>query len=138
MQVPQDHLVEELRQARAAQAHLFGRRIDLQPEGGLKQAEWGCAGPGLRRAGHGVKRWTSTTRPMKAAKQFGQAMQVQVGSGIEKTIEEAVDRTLGADLRKAESHQRVVVRPNRAIVIRHWIVADFTTRHRANAPPGEE
>jgi len=65
-------------------------------------------------------------------------MQIHVGGGIENTVEEAIDRAFGADLRKAKGDLRVIVRPDRAIMMGHWIVADFAARHRTNAPPGEE
>ena len=56
MQVPHNHLVQELRQAWAAQTHLLGGRIEFQPQGSLKQTEWGCARPGMRRAGYVLER----------------------------------------------------------------------------------
>src|SRR5947207_14956855 len=39
---------------------------------------------------------------------------------------------------KAERDQRVVMRPDRAVVIGHRIVAGLAQRHRADAPAGEE
>src|SRR5947207_9934043 len=40
--------------------------------------------------------------------------------------------------RTSDFNQRIVVRPDRAVVIRHWIVAGFVLRHGADAPAGEE
>ena len=55
-----------------------------------------------------------------------------------RPLHDLADRTLEAVAREAERDQRIVVRPDRAVVIGHRIVAHFTARHGPDPPAGEE
>src|ERR1700685_1047812 len=94
LQVAEGHLVEERRKLRITQTDLALEGIELQPQGSFKQREWRRAGPGLRRAGHGVERWAMAALHLEAAKQFGQPSQIHVGPGVEQSLEQRRDRLL--------------------------------------------
>ncbi len=138
LQVAQHDMVEEGGQARIVQADLVGHGIELQPERGLDQRERRGARPGLRRAGNRIERRPAAAAPPEAAEQLRQPLHLHVGRGIEQACEQALDRALQAVAREPERDQRIVVRPDRTVVVGHRIVARFSVRDRADAPAGEE
>ena len=74
----------------------------------------------------------------EAAEQFRKPPQIHIGGGVEQALEHLLDRMLQAVAREPERDQRVVVRPDRTVVIGHRIVARFAARHGADAPAGEK
>ena len=74
----------------------------------------------------------------EAAEQFGQSPQVDIGRSGENPLKDARRLALEAVASEAGSDQRIVVWPNRAIVIAHWIVARLCRGDRAHAPPAKE
>ena len=95
-QLAQDHFVEKGRQARIAQADFTALGIEFEPEGGFKQRERRCAGPGLWRAGDRIKRGAAALLAPEAAEQFGQSPQVHVGRSIEQALEQLLERMFEA------------------------------------------
>src|SRR4051794_4917042 len=136
-QIAQDHLVQERRQMRIAQANLAARDVELDAERCLQQREWRRAGPGLRRAGDRIERRAAPLLAPEAAEQFGQPPQVHVGRRVEQALEDMRHRMLEAVAREPERDQRIVVRPDRAVMIGHRIVAHLALRDRADAPARE-
>src|SRR5262249_58837703 len=56
----------------------------------------------------------------------------------EQALEHMLDRMLQAIPREPERNQRVVMWPDRAVVIGHRIIPGLAERDRANTPAGEE
>ena len=133
------HLVEERRQARIAQPDLAALRIEFEAERRPRSARTASRSP----------RPAARRRPDRASAR-GRA-----GAGSRRTAPAAgadpcrrrrrtvpsntcVDRALQPVAREPERDQRVVVRPDRAVVIRHRIVARLAARDGADAPAREE
>ena len=93
--------------------------------------------PGLRRAGHGIARRAAARAPDEAAKQFRQAALVLAACRREHSFEHDGRLLAQPIAREAERDDGVVVRPYRAVVIRHRIVARLAARQRADAPAAE-
>src|SRR5262245_45972034 len=138
LKIAQHHLVQERGQVRVAQPDLVRGRIELEPERRLDQRERGGARPRLRRAGDRIVRGPAPAAALEAAEQFRQAPHLHVGRRIEQALEHALDRAIEAAAREPERNQRIVVRPDRAVVVGHRVVARFRAGDGANAPAGEE
>src|SRR5579883_3060880 len=93
--------------------------------------------PCLRRTGFGVTYRTSMLLTGKAAVQFRQACVFKIVACITESLEQLCYLRFRAVLRKAQSDQRCVMRPDRAIVIAQWIVAPGMRREGANSPTTE-
>ena len=119
---------------RIAKTNLAARGIEFEAERRFQQAERRRAGPGLRRAGDGIEHRSAPPFALESAEQFRQPPQVHVAGGIEQGLEQMRHRMLQAVAREAERDQRIVVRPDRSIVIGHRVVTGFAARHRADAP----
>src|SRR6185295_3421294 len=137
-QVTQDDLVEERRQPRIAQPDRARGGVEFETEGRLDQRERRRTRPSLRRTRDRIERRPPAALALEAAEQLGQAAQIHVARRIEQAFEHLRDRALVAIARKPERDQRVVVRPDRAVVIRHRIVARLAARDRTDAPAREE
>ena len=118
LQVAQRHLVEEWRQAWIAQMDLAPSWVEFQAERSFKQGERRSARPGLRRAGHGVDGRPVAVLLRKTAEQLRQPAVVQVVRGAEQAVEQALDGLFVSVAREPERNQRIVVWPDRAIVVR--------------------
>src|SRR5262245_3606567 len=138
LQIAQHQLVYKRRQARIAQADFVREWIELQAERGLDQREGSGARPRLRQAGDRIVGRSAPAAALKTAEQLGQAPHLHVGRGVEQALEDALDRTPEPVAGQAERNQRIVMRPDRAVVIGHRIVARFGIGDGANAPSGEE
>ena len=138
MQFAQDHLVEERRQARVAQANFAALCVEFETECGFQQRERRRACPGLRRASHRVQRRAAAPFTLKPAEQFGQPPQIHIAGGVEQALEHMFDRMLQSVAREAECDQRIIVRPDRSIVIGHRIVTRLAARDGADAPSRKE
>src|SRR3954451_19977182 len=137
-QIAQDHLVQKRRQMRIAQPDLAARHVELDAQRRLQQRERGCARPGLRRAGDRIERRAAPLFAPETAEQFGQPAQVHVGRGVEQSLEDMRDRMLEPITREPERDQRIVVRPDRPVMIGHRIVTHLALRDGADAPAREE
>ena len=74
---------------------------------------------------------------IEAAKQLGQALQIEVNAGFVQAQHHPQRSGAKPVVRKATCHERVVVRPDRTVVIAHGIVARLAARERADAPARE-
>src|SRR4030095_11799804 len=100
----------------------------------MKKGEERARGPRLGRAGDGIAGRSAVSEPRKAAKKLGQALQIEIARGFEKSAEYSRDFALCAVARQSQRDQRVVVRPDRAIVVGHRVVASLGGGDRPNAP----
>ena len=137
-QVAQHDFIEENGQPWIAQADLRSLGIEFEPKRRFQQRERRGAGPGLRRASDRIKRRPAMALAAEAAEQFRQPPQVHIGRGVEQALEDVLDRMHQTVARQPERDQRVVVRPDRPVMIGHRIVAGLAERNGANAPTGEE
>src|SRR5262244_1364817 len=96
--------------------------IELQSEARLYQGKSGGARPSLRRARDRIHRGRGGTA-RKAAEQLGEASRLPIGNGIEHALENSQCRILEPVPREPDRDHRIIVRPNRSVVIRDWIVA---------------
>src|SRR6185437_4629164 len=131
-------VIEERWEARVVEPYLLAFRIELQAERRLDKREGRGAGPGLRRAGDRVEGRSAVGLTTEAAEELGQSAQIHVGRCIEQTLEQGLDLALQAIPREPQGDQRIVVRPDRAVVVGHRIVAGFALGDGANAPAREE
>src|SRR5450432_4162996 len=138
LQVAQEHLVKECRQARVAQANFAALGVEFETECCFQQREWRRACPGLRRASDRIERRAAAPFTLKSAEQFGEPAQIHIARGVEQALEHLLDRMLQPVAREAECDQRVVMRPDRPVMIRHRIIACLAQRDGANTPAGEE
>src|SRR5262245_40991616 len=134
LEVAQHHLMQEFRQLRIAQADFAARRVKLQAKGCFQHGECRAARPGLRRAGDRIKHGTALALAPEAAEQFGQPPQIHIARGIEHAVEQVGHRVLQAVAGEPKRNQRIVVRPDRAVVVGHRIVTGFADRDGADAP----
>src|SRR5467141_171285 len=128
LQFAQDHFVKEYWQARVAQPNFAAPCVEFETECGFQQRKRRRARPGLRRASNRVQRRAAASFTLKPAEQFGEPPQIHIARGIEQALEHMFDRMLQPVAREAERYQRIVVRPDRSIVIGNRIVACFATR----------
>ena len=82
--------------------------------------------------------WPTPAAALKAAEQLGQAPHFEISRGVEQACEHSLERTLQVIAGQTECDQRVIMRPDRAVVVRHWIVARFRVGNGANPPPGKK
>ena len=114
------------------------RRVEGQAEAGAEQPDRRRRRPGLRRAGHGIG-----GRPLAAAGAGSRRTAPAAAAGPvagrrRQPLEQPRRRGAVAVAGEAEADQRVVVRPDRAVVVAHRVVAGLGRRQRADAPAGEE
>ena len=132
------HPLDEFRQPWRVEAHLGRFGAHLQTEAGLQHREHGGRGPGLRRTRHRVARRPFAGAPREAAEELGHAVLVEIQARIEQPAEHAQRLAGVAIARHAAGDQRVVVRPDRPVVVRHWVVARALAGNGANAPAAVE
>lgn len=70
----------------------------------------------------------------EATEKFGHSIQFEIAAGIEERLENCRGLFLQAITRETRRDYRVVMRPDRTVVIRHRIVARFGCGDGANAP----
>ena len=122
-QVSERHFVQKLGKRWLDKANLAFPRVLDDAQARLKQSEERTRRPSLRRAGNGVACRSALSQTRKAAKKLRQPLQIEIAGGLEKSAKNPRDFTLGAVARKAQRNQRVVVRPDRTVVIGHRVVA---------------
>ena len=71
---------------------------------------------------------------MKSAEQLRQAMEIHEATGIEQTGQHVQHRILEPIFGESARDQRIIVRPDGAIVIRHGVVTGLRRRERSDAP----
>src|SRR5579864_976383 len=138
LQITKDNLVEKGRQAWIAQTNFAVTRVEFETKCGLKQGEWRRARPGLRRACYRIERRAAPILSPKAAEQLGKPPQVHVGCRVKQRLEQLFNAMLEPISREPQRNERIIVGPDRSVMIGHRIVTRLSLRHRANAPAGEE
>ena len=132
---PDGDPIEALGQSGARDRDATARRVDRQPERGLQQQENAARGPRLRRAGDRVERRTLAAPPAEAAEQLRHAVEIEEPAGIEAAPPgSSPTGSLEAVAGEARGDQGVVVRPDRAVVVRHRVVARLAGVDRPDAP----
>src|SRR5882724_10573946 len=89
-------LVEEFREHRPVEADLPRPPIEVDTKARLNKREHAGAGPGLRGAGHGIKRRRIQSAPGEAAKQLRKPPQIHMTGGLEQPPEDLEDLSLQA------------------------------------------
>src|SRR6266853_5121348 len=110
-------LVEEFREHRPVEADLPRPPIEVDTKARLNEREYAGAGPGLRGARDGIKRRRIQSAPREAAKQLRQPPQIHMTRGLEQPPEDLEDLGLQAITGETQRDHRVVVRPNRAVMV---------------------
>src|SRR6202048_3714933 len=87
---------------------------------------------------NGRARGPAAAPALKTAEQFRQPPHLHIVSGIKQTFEHAIEAVFEPAAGEPERNQRIVVRPNRAVVIGHRIIARLARGNGADAPAGEE
>src|SRR4029077_13979054 len=119
------------------EAELTLDRFDFKTQARLQEHEDRRGRPGLGSAGDGVESGALPWSSREAAEQFGQPMEIDEGARVEHRLQHLEDFRLESVAREPVSDQGVVVRPDRAVVVGHGIVAYFSVRQRANSPSGK-
>ena len=73
-------------------------------------------------------------RSLEAAKELGQPPQLHLGGGSAHRLEQRGGALLESVVRKSDGDHRIVVRPDRSVVIRHRVVAGLTFGNGPYAP----
>src|SRR5262249_44839070 len=74
----------------------------------------------------------------EAAEELRQAAEMQVGGGVEERLREREDLAPQAVPHEPETDERIVVRPDRPVVIGRRMEAPLSRPDLADAPAGEE
>src|SRR5260370_19145730 len=82
--------------------------------------------------------WPPPAAALKPTEQLGQSPHLKIACGVEQAFEHPLERALEVVAGETERDQRVIMRPDRAVVVRHGIVARFRVGNRPNPPPGKE
>src|SRR5437667_3331683 len=130
-------LVEEFREYRPVEADLPRPPIEVDTEARLNKREHGGAGPSLRRARDGIKCRRIEPPPREPAKQLRQPPQIHMARGLEQPSEDLEDLSLQAIAGQPQRDQRVVVRPDRAVMVRHRVIA-FGRNCSGPHPPSDK
>ena len=112
-------------------------RIDLNAERCSKQQEDSTRCPCLRRARDRIERRILTTSTWEPANQLRQPVKIDGLAQIGHRRQDAAGRAGETVSRHAGGDDRVVVRPDRAVVIRLRVVASLAGGNRADAPAGK-
>ena len=121
------------------QADVARGRVERQAQHGLQQEERRAGRPRLRRAGDGIERRAAPGPAREAAEQLGQCGADPCSSAASNRPRTSRSTPrLEAVAREAQRDQRVVVRPDRAVVIGHRVVARLAHGDGADAPAGED
>src|ERR1700722_8997423 len=134
----QDDPVERSRQTRVPETDFPRVRREFDPKCRLNHQEQSTARPGLRRACHRIERRSGAAPSAKPAIELGQPPQIHIAGGGEGRFEHLVYMLLEPIARQTKRNERIVMRPDRAIVIRHRIVARLPLGDRSNAPARKE
>ena len=102
-----------------------------------QDVQHGTTGRRPRRACHRIQDRCPTRAASEAAKEFREAALIHFQRGIEEAVEYRLNAVAVPISRKASGDHRVVVRPNRAIVVRHRIIARFRRSDGSDAPAGK-
>src|SRR5262249_50280512 len=103
------------------------------------EEEKDCAGcPRLRRTGHGVEDRPLSRVLREAAEQLWHTVEVEIQAGLEQPRPNLQGLLHQAVAGQALRNQGVVVRPDRASMVAHWVVAAFRGGNRAHAPAREQ
>src|SRR5712664_2801319 len=104
-----------------------------------QQQENRASSPGLRRAGDWIKGGTAGARPLvKSAEQLRQPLEFNIAAHSKERVKEIAGLLLKTVKRKSKADQGIVVRPHRAVVVGHGIVARLAGTNGANSPTGEK
>ncbi len=90
--------------------------------------------PRLRRAGDRIERRPLARPARKAAEQLGQPVEIDHLAGAEHRLEQPQRQVVEAVAGEAGRDERVVVRPDRSVVIRHRVVAQLGRRPASGSP----
>ena len=130
-------LAEPLGEGRALQLEPAGRCVRPQPEHRVQQVERRGSGPGLRRAGDGIRHRRADVLAGETAEQLGQAQVREPLRRFDQPAGQQV-RAIGRAARlQTGGDQCVVMRPDRARVVADRVVADLARRERADPPARE-
>src|SRR5918996_4086678 len=117
--------------------HAAALGVKAQPETRLQQEQRRRRRPGLRRAGHWIEGWALAALAGEAAEQPWQAPQVDVDRRVEQALEYPGRLAREAVAREPRGDHRVVVWPERAVVVAHRVVAQLGRGNRPDAPAGK-
>src|SRR5918992_2453769 len=135
LQATDPRLVDVVRQPWVREAHLAPDGIDLEAEARLEHHEHAAGRPGLRRAGHRVRRRPLSLAAVEAAVELGEPVELEELAGGEEALEDSQGGVGHAVARQPKGHERIVVRPDRTVVVRHRVVAGLPEGKRAHTPP---
>ena len=132
------HAVEELGKAGVGHVHLTFDGVDREAQARLQDQENSAGGPGLRRAGHRIQRGPFTWSAAEAAEELRHTLHVDVQARVEEAFRDSGDSVGQAVPPEAGRCERVVVRPDRPVVVRHRVVARLARPDGPDSPPGKE
>src|SRR5438128_172421 len=112
--------------------------VDAHAQAGLQQQVHGSGGPGLRGTGNWIESWSFAGTTLQTTEEFRQPVKVNQDAGIQQTRQNPGSGFFEAIARKPGSNERVVMRPDRTIVIRDRVVAQFPGAYGAHSPAIKE
>src|SRR5581483_2239394 len=130
--------VDALREARVLEGDPARLAVDREAERGGDRLEERARRPRLRRAGDGVRHGPALVAAREAAEELRHASEREVARGVDEDAEEGGRRVGLAVAAEAAGEDRVVVRPDRAVVVAHRVVAAAPDGERPHAEAREE
>jgi hypothetical protein len=109
----------------------------VHAETGPKKSKGRRGGPGLRRASNGIGRRPAVRLANEAAEQFRQTAQLLMAGRLEDGREDLAGFLDQPVPGKAKRDDRIVMRPDRAIMIGDWIVSRLAAGDGSDPPTAE-
>src|SRR5262245_42169402 len=119
-----DDIVEADRKAWLMDNDFASPTIDPNSQAALHEHEHRPCGPSLRKAGYRISDGSLTSYSGEPAEKLRQT-HVKIDGSFESPAQQIHDAISLVVARQARRADCSVVRPNRSVVIRHWIKEDF-------------
>ena len=111
-------------------------RPNLQSQTRLQNHECRTCRPCLRRTSNRIKRRALSGSPSKPADQFRKSIERDFSRQVEQSRQHTKRKILVCTSQRAKGDQRVIVRPYRAVVIRHRVIASLARYQSPDTPSG--
>ena len=130
-------MIQEQRQDRIAKGNGVAVMTKLHAKTCPKKGKWRSRSPGLRRARDGISCRTAVRFADEAAEQFRQPPQILIGGSFEHRGKDLRRLKYKAIASEAKCDHRIIMWPDRAVVIGNRIETRLPICDRSNSPAAE-